>query len=338
MEPGRLKVVVTCNDDAHLKTHLNEIERIGEEEVLDTAREVAEITGGPLLLVRDSVVEALDQLRALKPDVVFNLCEGVLGNPRWEMNFALALEMLGIPFTGCDPLAAALCIDKWRVKQLLNAAGIPTPDAFVVSDVAPALQPALRRLRGGATYIVKPSREDAGIGIDATAVCETEAEIRARVEYVIATYRQPALVEEFIDGPEYNQAMYFTSGGYRLLPPGEIVFDESLTPAERVVGWKAKWAAGSPEDKATRNRTPGVMSDTLRRDVGSLCLSAASLLSLRGYSRFDLRQSRTGQLWIVDINPNPDIGRGSGLRLALEADSIPFEEFVNALIIAALRR
>lgn len=330
MVPGRLNVVVTCNDDAHRKTHLNEIERIGEEEVLDTAREVAEVTGGELLKVRDSIDEALDSLRSIRPDVVFNLCEGVLGNPRWEMNFALALEMLGIPFTGCDPLAVALCTDKWRVKQLLKTAGIPTPDGYVFSDVT-----AMRRLRRGATYIVKPSREDAGIGIDATAVCETEAEIRARVEHVIETYHQPALVEEFIDGAEYNQALYFAVDGPRVLPPGEIVFDETLTPEERVVGWKAKWAAGSREDKATRNRTPGVMTDTLRRDVSSLCLSAASLLSLRGYSRFDLRQSRTGQLWIVDINPNPDIGRGSGLRLALEAAGTTFEEFVNALLVSA---
>jgi D-alanine-D-alanine ligase len=332
MVAGRLNVVVTCNDDAHRKTHLNEIERIGEEEVLDTAREVAEVTGGVLLKVRDSIEEALDSLRAARPDVVFNLCEGVLGNPRWEMNFALALEMLGIPFTGCDPLAVALCTDKWRVKQLLMAAGIPTPQAYVVTG----FRPSLAGLKPGATYIVKPSREDAGIGIDSAAVCQTEAEVRNRVAHVIETYRQPALVEEFIDGAEYNQALYFTKDGPRVLPPGEIVFDESLTAAERVVGWKAKWAAGSREDKATRNRTPGVMSDTVRRDIASVCLSAASLLSLRGYSRFDLRQSRTGQLWIVDINPNPDIGRGSGLRLALEAAGITFEEFVEALIIAAL--
>jgi D-alanine-D-alanine ligase len=270
----------------------------------------------------------------MKPDVVFNLCEGVLGNPRWEMNFALGLEMLGIPFTGCDPLATAICGDKWLVKQFLRAAGLPTPRARVVR----------RREDGegsgrGLTLpcIVKPSREDAGIGIEAAAVCQTAAEVEARVAHVIDTYHQPALVEEFIDGAEYNQALYYGADGIRVLPPGEIVFDETLTPSERVVGWKAKWASGSREDRATRNRTPGVMTDTMRRDVASLCESAASLLSLGGCCRFDLRRSRTGQLWIVDINPNPDIGRGSGLRLALEAASVTFEEFVNALIMAALR-
>jgi len=157
------------------------------------------------------------------------------------------------------------------------------------------------------------------------------------VRHVVETYRQPALVEEFIDGPEYNQALYVANDGLHLLPPGEIVFDESLAAGERVVGWKAKWAAGSAEDRATKNRTPAVISEELRGEIGRLCESAATLLSLRGYCRIDLRQSRSGELWIVDINPNPDIGRGSGLRLALEAAGVSFSDFVNALIMAARR-
>ncbi|MGZ7042283.1 MAG: D-alanine--D-alanine ligase family protein, partial [Thermoanaerobaculia bacterium] len=248
----------------------------------------------------------------------------------------LALEMLGIPFTGCDPLAVALCTDKWRVKQLLLAAGLPTPDAYLVRDLA-ELDAQRPRLKSGATWIVKPAREDAGIGIDAAAVCESPAAVAARVRHVIETYREPALVEEFIDGAEYNQALYYGTDGVHVLPPGEIVFDESLAREERVVGWKAKWAAGSREDRATRNRTPAAIDESLRARIGSLCTSAATLLGLGGYCRFDLRQSRTGELWIVDINPNPDIGRGSGLRLALEAAGVTFSDFVNALIMAATK-
>jgi len=73
----------------------------------------------------------------------------------------------------------------------------------------------------------------------------------------------------------------------------------------------------------------------LRREVANVCLRAASVLSLRGYVRFDLRQSREGKLWIVDINPNPDIGRGSGFRKALDAAGIAFADFLKALIMAA---
>src|SRR3954453_20345953 len=306
-------IAVAFNDDTHLKQHLNDIERIGEAESAESAREIAETLGATLYPVRD-LRPALRDLR--DAHVVFNLCEGVLGNPRYEMHFALALEMLGIPFTGADPIAAGLCTDKILVKRLLNVHGITTPR----DDVFPA--------------IVKPSREDAGVGIDAASVVKTKEEAEARKRYIEETYRQPALIEEFIDGREFNQAMSLD----RMLPPGEIVFADELAPEERVVGWKAKWASGSREDRATVNVTPGVMSDTLRRDISDLCRKAADVLSIRGYCRMDIRQRPTGELCIVDINPNPDIGPDSGFRKALAAAGIGFRDFLEELMMSALSR
>lgn len=328
-----MKIVVAYNDDAALKTHLNEVERIGEEEVVETANEIASITRGTLMPVRE-VRAALDRLRRDKPDVVINLCEGVAGNPRWEMNFALALEMLGIPFTGCDPVAVGICGDKWMTKQLLRAAGISTPRGFLVCDAADSAAVAAE-VRGATRWIVKPSREDAGIGIDATSVCSTRKDVTSRCAETIQTYGQPALVEEFIDGRELNQALYEGPDGVVVLPPGEIVFAEQLAPAERVVGWKAKWQSGSAEDRATVNRTPGVMSDTIRRDVADMCVRAANVLSLHGYCRIDIRQRPTGELCIIDINPNPDIGPNTGFRKALSAAGIEFGTFLEQLMMAA---
>ena len=105
-----------------------------------------------------------------------------------------------------------------------------------------------------------------------------------------------------------------------------------------MVGWKAKWASGSREDRATRPQVPAPIDDALRRDIGNLALSAAAVLSLSGYCRFDMRQSRDGRLFVVDINPNPDISADAGFRRALNAAGIPFPDFLNALIMAALAR
>lgn len=315
----RLRVVVAYNDDADLKTHLNEIERIGEEEVGQTAREIAGIVGGEILPVRD-VRAAIDQLRRIRPEMVVNLCEGVAGKPRWEMHFALLLEMLRLPFTGCDPIATGICGDKALTKHLLEANGISVPRGRVV--------PALH------AWIVKPSREDAGIGIEASSVCTTLEEVDARIRHVEETYRQPALVEEFIDGRELNQALFYGRDGIVVLPPGEIIF-HGATPQERIVGWKAKWAEGSAEDRATRNVTPAVVSEALRGDLADLCRRAASVLSIGGYCRFDVRQRPSGELCIIDVNPNPDIGEGTGFRKALRAAGIGFPDFLDQLMIAA---
>lgn len=318
------KLAVAFNDDVHLKKHLSDIERIGEEEVGEAAREIADLLGATLVPVRDDLFAALTTLRTF--DLVFNLCEGVLGKPRFEMHFALALEMLGIPFTGCDPIAVALCTDKRRVKGLLRAAGIRTPEEYVARPEA-----------GGraAQYIVKPSIEDAGVGIDASSVVSSRQELEARCRFIEETYRQPALVEEFIDGAELNQAMYCG----RILPPGEIVFADHFRPEERIVGWKAKWASGSAEDRGTTNRTPARVSEHTREAIVNLCLRATRVLGLEtGYCRFDLRQSAAGDLYIIDINPNPDIGPGSGFRKALEAAGIGFRDFLDELMMSAVRR
>lgn len=314
-----MRIAVAYNDDLHLKPHLNETEKLGEAEVIDTAREIAGLLNAELVAVKDDVAASLLELR--KYDVVVNLCEGVLGHPDWETNFALGLEMLRIAHTACEPIALGICTDKKLAKRILLASGIATPRFWHAEE--------------GGAWIVKPSREDAGIGIDAASVVSSAAEIEARAKYVEETYGQPALVEEFIDGRELNQSMYVTTDGPIVLPPGEIVFDDDLASNERVVGSKAKWASGSREDRGTRNRTPALIDDKTRNQLKDICLRAASTLGLSGYVRFDVRQSQSGQLFIVDINPNPDIGRGSGFRKALDAAGIAFADFLKALIMAA---
>lgn len=313
-------IAVAYNDDLHLKTHLNETERLGEAESADTAREVAELIGGELVPVGDDLLAALDRLKSF--DVVVNLCEGVRGRPDWEKNFALALEMLGVAHTSCEPIAVGIATDKRLVKRLLDAAGIAVPRDYRGFD------------KGDGTYIVKPSREDAGIGIDDAAVVRTRAALDERVRFIESTYRQPALVEEFIDGRELNQAIYLG----KVLPPGEVVFGDDLLPHERVVGWKAKWASGSREDLATVNRTPAEIDNATREALASLCLRAAGLIGIDMYARFDVRQGADGRLYIVDINPNCDIGRGTGFRKALDAAGLSFADFLGALIMAARAR
>ncbi|MEA2568415.1 MAG: D-alanine-D-alanine ligase [Acidobacteriota bacterium] len=339
------RIAVAYNDDAERKTHLNEVERLGEIEVIETAHEIASILGATLVAVTD-VRAALETLRAF--DVVVDLCEGVAGNPRFEMHFALALEMLGIAHTSCDPIAVGVCTDKVLVKRLLDAAGLPTPRWFVRHPerqrgiraggarniVPPAHADPSLTLGMTSAFIVKPSLEDAGIGIDASSVVRSTTELEARVRHVVETYSQPALVEEFIDGRELNQSLFLG----RALPPGEVVFSDDLAPHERVVGWKAKWASGSREDLGTVNRTPADVNDETKAQLADLCTRTATLLGIDMYARFDLRQSSDGSLYIVDINCNPDLGKGSGFRKALDAAGVSFPDFLNALIMSASTR
>src|SRR5207245_4258098 len=95
---------------------------------------------------------------------------------------------------------------------------------------------------------------------------------------------------------------------------------------------------GSAEDLATVSRMAVDLDGATRRDMSRICLAAAELLGIDMSARFDLRQARDGSLYLIDINPNPDIGPGSGFRKALDAARVPFSEFLDTLIMAAYAR
>ena len=341
-----MKIAITYNDDTHLKPHLNEVERLGEDEVAESARDVfAALSPGhhcELFAVGDDIAAALLALRAFAPDLVFNLCEGVLGRTQWEAHFVLALDLLGIPYCGCDAVTIALTQDKGFIKQLLRQMGAPTPEGLTLrpdcdeARTLLAIEAILARAPSG-RVIIKPVREDGGIGVDATSVVADPRAAIARCRLVWQTYQQPALVEAFVDGNEYNLALYASPHGLVTLPPGEIVFAADLPAEERVVGWKAKWDLGSVEDRATESRVAHGLDPAVHADITATCRHVAAMIGMSGYCRFDLRQAPDGRIQIIDINANPDIGPGSGFRKALAAADIRFEDFLAALISARLR-
>lgn len=339
-----MRIAITYNADTHLKPHLNDIERLGEDEVAESARDVyAALSGNhqcALLPVGDCITAGLQAIRDFAPDLVFNLCEGVLGRTRWEAHFVLALDLLGIPYCGCDAVTIALCQDKGFIKQFLRQIGVATPPGLALAPGCPedqARRDIAALLAGTDRVIVKPAREDGGIGVDAESVVRDPEAALARVRAVWASYQQPALVEAFIDGAEYNLALYHAGGGGLVaLPPGQIVFASGLTPEQRVVGWKAKWDVGSREDLATESRVARNLDPALHADLLQTCTRAAMMLGMTGYCRFDLRQGPDGRIYVIDVNANPDIGPGSGFRKALAAADVPFTSFLEQLIAARL--
>lgn len=314
-----------------------------ELDLAATARDVHAALAGEhactLVPVGDSVSAALTAVREVAPELVFNLCEGAVGRTRFEAHLSLGLDMLGIPCCGCDPVTLALCQDKPFVKQLLRQAGVPTPAGFAVAPGCSEehVREDIRQLLGQAAsgrVIVKPAREGGGVGIDGDSVCADPDAALARARAVWARYCQPALVEAFIAGPEYNLALYQAGArGLVVLPPGQIVFAPGLAPERRVVGWTAKWDNASSEAQATVSRIVAELEPAVLADLVSTCTRAANLLGMTGYCRFDLRQDG-GTLHIVDVNANPDLGPGSGFRRALAAADIGFPEFLADLIAA----
>jgi D-alanine-D-alanine ligase len=273
----------------------------------------------------------LDGVKRYRPDVIFNLFEGVSDNGETEAYVAGALEWLGIPFTGCPFQSLCLARNKPLTKRLLRGDGLPTPD-FMVVDALPVPECTLPW-----PVIVKPAEDDASVGLDQGSVVSDQVQLNERVEWMIQTYGPPVLVEEYLAGREFNVAL-IENPDLRTLPVSEIAFAESGGDYWPIVTYEAKWKPGSRDFEATPARHPAIINARLGDRLTSLAVRAYQLLGCRDYARVDFRVRHPGKPYILEVNPNPDISPNAGLAAALNAAGLSLSQFVVDLVWRALAR
>lgn len=281
--------------------------------------------------VGGDLLEALRGLRELRPAVVVNLCEDLGGDSASEMHFAGALELIGLPYTGAPPLALGLCRDKVLTKRVAASLGLPTPASF--------------RVRAGERWsadglawplIVKPAEEDGSLGIGDDSVCRAPAGLATAVGRVLERHG-PALVEEYVDGRELNVPVL---GGRapRALPVSEIDFSGLPPGYPRICGYEAKWATGDERYRGTAGVCPAAIAGELRALLERWSLLLVAELGLRGAARVDWRLAPGDRPFLLEVNPNPDLGTGAGFLRSLRAAGLGYEELAQALVEDALAR
>lgn len=333
-----LRVGVLFNDDRNLEQ--------GEAADAVAVAAVADCADAVVGACRDNGWEAVrvacprdpralaERLAAARVDVVFNLVEGLDGDPRLEAALAWVLELLRVPYTGAPPRAMQLALEKPVARAVLAAAGVGVPRGRLLDRGDEPLE--------GLTYpvIVKPAAEDASHGIALESVCATEAAARARAAYLRRTYDQAAVVEEFIDGRELNVSILGDGDGCVVLPLAEVSFTAEY-PADRprIVSYVAKWGPETdPEFKGTRTGLARDLPDDVAERVRRTALAAYRAIGLRDYGRVDLRLHPTLGPLVIDVNPNPDISPCAGLNIAADLAGLTYPQLVRRVVTGALRR
>lgn len=276
----------------------------------------------------DDVDRLIKTLREYKPGVVVNLCEAAFGDSHLEMAVPSLLELLKIPYTGSPPLALGLCQNKGLTKDVLRAKGIPTPEYQILNR--------FEDWKGEIGYplFVKPLSEDGSIGISRKSYVLEDASLKKQVEYLITCYKQPVIVEKYIDGRELNVAVLGDSKA-QVLPISEITFEFSGQP--KIVDYPAKWFKESEEYKTTVPVCPAKMDSSTRTIVEQAASKAFVATHCRDYARVDLRlKERTP--YVLEVNPNPDISLDGGMVRSLRAAGIPYEGFIHRIILSTLDR
>jgi D-alanine-D-alanine ligase len=282
-----------------------------------------------LAVSRDPAV-LIDGLRDHRPDVVFNLFEGLADFGDTEAHVAGVLEWLELPFTGCPYQTLCLARRKHLTKHLLAGAGLPTAKFFAVEE-GPVEECAL-----GWPVIVKPATQDASVGVDQGSVVTNLDRLNERVAYLLETYGGPVLVEEFISGREFNVGVVETPE-LRVLPVSEILFVEKDPDYWPLVTYDAKWKPGTRDYEATPPAYPARVSPRLREKLETLAAQAFRLLGCRDYARVDFRM-RGSKPYILEVNPNPDFSPMAGLSGGLQSAGISHAQFTIDLVQRALVR
>jgi D-alanine-D-alanine ligase len=284
---------------------------------------------GTLGVSRDPAV-LIDGLRKRRPDVVFNLFEGLADLSETEAYVAGILEWLELPFTGCPYQTLCLARTKHLTKYLLAGAGLPTAKFFVAEE-SPVEDCPLDW-----PVIVKPATQDASVGLDQGSVVTDLDRLNERVAYLLETYGPPVLVEEFIRGREFNIGLV-EAPDLRVLPVSEILFVEKDPDYWPIVTYDAKWKPGTRDYEATPPAYPARVAPRLREKLETLARQAYRLLGCRDYARVDFRV-RGSKPYILEVNPNPDFSPTAGLSGGLGSAGISHAQFTVELVQRALAR
>jgi D-alanine-D-alanine ligase len=276
------------------------------------------------------------QLALARPDLVFNMAEGLHGQSREALVPAIC-EYLTIPYTGSDPLTLALSLHKGRTKETLAYRGVPTAPFACVEAVRDLEHMALPF-----PVFVKPVAEGSGKGVFTSNVCHDPRALRKRVRFLLDHYAEPVLVETYLPGPEFTVAILGNGAEAYCLPV--VGFDFSTLPkgAPPVYGYEAKWVWDRPEAPLAIFQCPARVPPELYREIERTALDAYHALGCRDWCRVDVRVDRFGVPNIIELNPLPGIipdpAMNSCFPKAARAAGFGYDELIQEVVRLAWRR
>jgi len=287
-----------------------------------------------------------ERLRAARPDIVFNIAEGLHGVNR-ESHVPAICEFLGVPYSGSDPLTLSLCLDKSRAKEVLSYHRVPTAPFLLVDSPKD-----LDHLLAGALPLsppseivplfVKPVHEGSSKGITERNFVKSADELEAQVLFLLEKYQQPVLVEEFLPGAEFTCGVLGNGSEARVLPIVGMNFGALPHGAVPIYGFEAKWIWDRHDQPLEIFACPAPLNDTMRVAIERVVLRAYRVLGCRDWARVDVRLDADGVPNIVEVNPLPGIlpdpADNSCLPKAARAAGLSYDELIQSCLLQAAER
>ncbi|MBN2142561.1 hypothetical protein JW711_04490 [Candidatus Woesearchaeota archaeon] len=321
----------------------SEVDKIAVNEVKDTSESIKRVLEKKGHVVTTEAVEKAD-LSNLKErcDFVFNLAEGYGDDNLAEAKIAEDIRKSGVPFSGSPPESLALCVHKDKVKEVMASNGIGTAK-YQVMRPGDKLGDGLRF-----PLIVKPLHEDGSAGITKESYVRNEDELQFKLKDIYDNFgKQKSLVEEYIDGQEFNVPLIGNGDDFTVLPISEIDFSAYPPDVPRIETYESKWVEGTFTFDNTKPKIPAKISKELEEELIDVSKKAFALCKCADYARMEFRvrkgMGKDGQenpeVFLIEVNPNPCLTEWEG-RLYMSALAVPmtYDEMIMLIFDASLKR
>jgi D-alanine-D-alanine ligase len=283
------------------------------------------------LAVRGNLEELEDILASVPPKdtFIFNNCDGFNGNNLGAVEVIRLIERMGFKHTGAIADHIDRCINKPRSKERLKQFGVPTPryQVFEYAEGDFSLE---------FPVIIKPSVEDASMGIDLDSVVSNRECLFNKIAYIVEKYEQPAMVEEFVLGRELAVAM-LGNEIIEILPIAEEDFSWVVNPLERLLTYESKWKTESPYYKNIPARVPADLDRKETQVIKKAAEGSFRAMGLRDFGRVDIRFNN-GIPYVIDINELPDLSPDAGFWNSARATGITYPHMIERILTLALKR
>lgn len=281
--------------------------------------------------IKDDLTVIRRAVEEFKPHIAFNMMENFHEIGAFDHNIVSYLELLRVPYTGCNPRGLMLARDKALSKTLLAYHRIPVPE-FVVVHVG---RKPRRPKRMAFPLIVKSLTEEASIGISQASVVEDDEKLRERVEFIHSSVGTDAIIERYIDGRELYVGI-IGNQRLRVFPVWELHFTKMPDDVHRIATERVKWSTKYQRKYGIKTQAAR-LPEGVGQQIQRLCKRVYRILDLSGYARIDLRMDESGRVFVIEANPNPQLAYGEDFAESAERAGVSYEDLLQQILLAGLR-